>query len=653
MNKIYRILSVIIIYIVLLNNSLIAYGDSSKNSYEEAQELGERLGYYDGLLKGFSNNSKVSHYEVRPTIEKINAEYKNYLKDQDNTYRSNFILGYYNGFEKGYNQTSSSNIIDNSKISPTDYPDTLGIILGEIYGHRDFYNNSRNNWNNALPKDKILTEIYNLNQLTSQDRSGFLKNFKLKFKEGYEEGYSKANFEPVKVSYEEGMKDGEYFGKILGKSSGSKDYFNSKTRNYKRDIPSNVTIKREYSLGKDGQEYTEGFLVGFRRAYEESYNETFRAMNKDEHIRSYQLGYEHGKDAGEIMGESYSTKDYYLNLTNNWRRYIPTQGTIIREYGLSLESAWFKDGFINGFIEGLSQGYGNIFQKLNKEAMDNKIIVETIPISGGEISSVDKSLILTIDKGIYYNPVVVTMEQKIFNNLLDKRYIKASDCYSINIANKSKESNNDKDIEIKFQYYGKENGGIFKLVNEKWLYLPSEIQDGYIKAKVKPSSFKHEDNIYMVLVDKDYILLSDIRGHWAREEITTFQRRGIVSGYSDKTFKADTNISKGEFLTMVSKAYQWEGLNNIQKTPYEGVINYGLNKGYIQKPFNPNDLISYREVENIMGKVTNSNNFYWYNFSSKLLYEKLYRSKSYSSKDNNITRAEAVYMLYILNEWKY
>ena len=197
--------------------------------------------------------------------------------------------------------------------------------------------------------------------------------------------------------------------------------------------------------------------------------------------------------------------------------------------------------------------------------------------------------------------------------------------------------------------------------------MPSKIEDGFIKTKVKPNSFKGEDNIYCVLIDKKALLLQDIRGHWAKDEIITFLRRGITSGYSDKTFKPDKNITRGEFLTILSKIYEWKMPNDIKNIiefkdyntfkSYEGVISYAINKGYINgysdKTFRPYKNITYKEVENIMKRVTNTKNFYWYNISSKILYEKDYRSKSYNNINNNITRAETVYMLYVLNEWKY
>ena len=54
-----------------------------------------------------------------------------------------------------------------------------------------------------------------------------------------------------------------------------------------------------------------------------------------------------------------------------------------------------------------------------------------------------------------------------------------------------------------------------------------------------------------------------------------------------------------------------------------------------------------------MSRVLKDDNFRWYNTSAKMLYDKQVKSMSYNNMDNKITRAEVVYMLYILNEWRY
>lgn len=547
----------------------------------------------------------------------------------------------------------------------------LGYEDGEDEGRKNRKDEIDKSYYRAMPSEKEIIRRFKREYRRDYDSyydDIIIENYEDGFEDGYKKGYKKIDSDSKDTSYEAGEKDGEYFGKILGVNDGTNDYHNNYSNNYKRNMPSDSCIRREYSLDADEREYRDGFIDGFKKAYEENYNEAFRASNLNEHKWSYEESYNHGKEAGLKRGVANATNDYYLKLNNNWKRHEPTQLEIKREYNLILESEKYIEGFISGFKEGLSEGYTTTFQKLNKEVSQDKITIEEVPIAGGEIFSLDKIMSLKIDKGIYYNPVIVTINVLSDSiGYLDQNLIKASDYYSVNIENKSYESNNNKNIELKFEYYGKQDGGIYKLVNNRWVYLSSEIEDGFIKTKVRPNTFKEGNNIYCVLIDKKAAILPDIRGHWAKDQINAFLRRNIISGYSDGTFKPNRYVTRGEFLTMLSKVYNWPIKNDNQSIKkfkdyntfksYTKVIGYGVNKGYISgysdKTFRPYRFITYKEVENIMKNIINTENFYWSNYSSKMLYENDYRSKSFDNINNNITRAEAVYMLYKLNEWKY
>ncbi|MBZ2173734.1 S-layer homology domain-containing protein [Schnuerera sp. xch1] len=634
--------SFLLMILVIISNTSIIFANDEHQSYEQVKSVGELVGYYDGIL-----------HKQLPTIDEIIKRYEDYYNNQSTIYREYFIEGYYIGFNKSYSGSiNDDNPTENNFLN---YADILGLVLGEIYGNKDFYDGEKYNPTRFLPSNNTLISDYNLNRLSYSDKSQFLNSFKEKYKAGYREGYNRANFSSINISYEDGIRDGENFGSTLGRIDGIQDYYNNRTRSFKRNIPSDKDIKRKYSLNRNGERYSDGFLAEFKIAYQESYNESFRSINTEENIKPYTNGYESGKTSGLIQGDSNAVQDFYLNLENNWKRYYPTQASITKEFNLVVEDKDYRRGFISGYLEGLSNGYRIRFQQLHNERINNKTKVQIIPISGGEVKLSDDEFSLYINEGTYYNPVVIT------TNILQNNYysiagelIKTSDFYRIEIANRSNEVNNEEYIELSFEYYGKYNGGIYKLVDGRWIYLPSRIEDGIIKTKVKPNSFKNEENVYSVFVDKNYEILFDVRSHWAKDEITAFQRRGIVSGYSDGIFRPDEYITKGEFFTVLSKVYNWQ-IINYNELSYLNVINYALNQGYIKvdDAFNVDDPISYNEIEMIMRKVFDSDNFYWDNIASKMLYERQYKSKSYYNKTNYMTRAEAIYMLYILNEWRY
>lgn len=619
---------------------LTVIGIEIEDGYEQTWRIGEIIGYYDGLL-----------YDYIPKYSEVLNKYKVYFSNEDTKHSDYFIDGYFQGFEKSYKKNIDNNEPD--KVEYVQYADILGLTLGEIYGNRDYYSGKKYDSRHAIPRDKDIIKNYKLNNLSPQDRSSFLKTFKEAFEKGYREGYLIANFDSIRTSYEAGLSHGDYFGKLLGEMNGVKDYFRGLDRNYKRNMPTDKEIENTYFLNKDGQEYKEAFIEAFKNAYEASYNKSYSSMKTEENIKPYELGYNTGKESGRIQGRSFATIDFYNGLDNNWRKYYPSSSEIIREYNLLLQDVSYKDIFIIGFIEGLYEGYTEEYERLYTQYYINSTTTEVISISGGILNSPDMSLSVKVEEGTYYNPVIIKIDRLFSNSYDSKDLIKASNTYRISIANSSNISNDDKSIELSFEYYGGDNGGIYKLVDNKWLYIPSKIEEGSIKAFVKPGSIKDTGSTYGVFVDRDYNLLFDIRSHWAKEEIITYQKRNIVKGYSDRTFRPDNEITKREFFAILSKVYNWPG-SNLEAEPYIDTMRFALEMGYIESLTDKeiNTPLTYREVEIIMRKVLNSENFHWYNIAAKMLYEKQYKCNSFYSKDNNITRAEAIYMLYIMNEWR-
>jgi hypothetical protein len=63
--------------------------------------------------------------------------------------------------------------------------------------------------------------------------------------------------------------------------------------------------------------------------------------------------------------------------------------------------------------------------------------------------------------------------------------------------------------------------------------------------------------------------LIDIQDHWATNSIHVATSKGYVDGYPDGSFKPDNNVSRAEFITMLSKATGNKGKDGEQwYTPY-------------------------------------------------------------------------------------
>ncbi|MCI3927167.1 S-layer homology domain-containing protein [Paenibacillus sp. TRM 82003] len=58
------------------------------------------------------------------------------------------------------------------------------------------------------------------------------------------------------------------------------------------------------------------------------------------------------------------------------------------------------------------------------------------------------------------------------------------------------------------------------------------------------------------------LLLDDIDGHWAESTINQAISKGYVGGYPDNTFKPDAEVSRAEFIKMLSVALGFEAQNN-------------------------------------------------------------------------------------------
>src|SRR5699024_9636835 len=136
-----------------------------------------------------------------------------------------------------------------------------------------------------------------------------------------------------------------------------------------------------------------------------------------------------------------------------------------------------------------------------------------------------------------------------------------------------------------------------------------------ITAQVNSQTISKDGNIFAVLVDKKTENFHDIRGHWAKDEITTYIRRGVINGYQDNEFKPDQHITRTEFLILLSRLYGWYLPYDLSNNEFfrdsdsfnqfnERQISYSLDHeyiiGYPDKHFRPYDNISYKEVDIIM-----------------------------------------------------
>ena len=667
-------ISIFLVLILLFTNTFPVFADKTEEEKEEEFQRGyrdgETLGYYDGVeqaVEAYKETDKPIY--VQPKYADVEKKYKNYFFNKSDDYVRGFLSGYFRGHNSGFKDTVESGDGPSTGMIPdVKYGDSLGVIYGNMAAYQDWIKGKKSNWTKALPKTEEIVEMFDLSFETSLYRSRFLKGFKESFEKGYKEEYEEALLEPQKTSLDSGTANGETVGAILGAIKGARDYRDGKSINYKSSMPRDYEIAKTYSLNLDAEKYKNAFLRGFKSAYETSYNEGYRNAMLEELVLENQSGYDNGYGVGRNIGEIQARRDYALNKIGNWEKYKVKDIEIIKENDLLYQKEDYRETFVDGYWAGFSEGYRTIFQILNGDDRINSSSSADIPISGGSFSSGDGRITIEFKEGTFYNNIYSTIDN-ISNKKysFSKNFIPASDIYRIENTNPTKYYNNKTPILLRFDYYGGKNGGIYKWMDGSWEYLPSKIEDGSISTNLSPSALNNSSGIYAVFIDENAPLLLDIRSHWAKDEIESLVRRGIISGYSNKTFRPDNNISRAEFLILLSRVYDWNLPSDGEDVKffkdydsfkqYDKIINYAYKHGYINgyadNTFRPRDSISYREVEIIMGRLFDNPDFRWHNTSSKILYDKKIRSKSYDNMNKNISRAEVSYMLYILNQWKY
>ena len=106
--------------------------------------------------------------------------------------------------------------------------------------------------------------------------------------------------------------------------------------------------------------------------------------------------------------------------------------------------------------------------------------------------------------------------------------------------------------------------------------------------------------------------------HWAHEYINYLSDNSIINGYEDNTFKPNDNISRAEFIKLITSAnksneyFEYEKNHTITYNWYDVYMNYALTNGFLTKEIgfgNPNDLLTRKEMVIILGKIAKTHDF--------------------------------------------
>ncbi|RKD26935.1 Ig-like domain (group 2) [Caminicella sporogenes DSM 14501] len=106
--------------------------------------------------------------------------------------------------------------------------------------------------------------------------------------------------------------------------------------------------------------------------------------------------------------------------------------------------------------------------------------------------------------------------------------------------------------------------------------------------------------------------IKDIKGHWAEKYVKELVEIGIISGYPDKTFKPEKEITRAEFITMLVKAFNLERRREKEFKDIKGhwakeeiklAASNGIIEGYEDGTCRPDEKITREEMAVIIAKV--------------------------------------------------
>ncbi|MFC6653933.1 S-layer homology domain-containing protein [Paenibacillus rhizoplanae] len=107
--------------------------------------------------------------------------------------------------------------------------------------------------------------------------------------------------------------------------------------------------------------------------------------------------------------------------------------------------------------------------------------------------------------------------------------------------------------------------------------------------------------------------MADIKGHWAESDIQQWLDQGLITGYPDHTFRPGAEVSRGEFVTLVNRAFKYSDTKaisfkdlkpvnfayiEVQKATAQGYIS-----GFSDYTFRPDQPITRQETAVIISRI--------------------------------------------------
>lgn len=480
-----------------------------------------------------------------------------------------------------------------------------------------------------------------------------------------------------------GKNEGKYFGVIDGYNRGLLNY---KTDNlkakYKETYDDDLKVYSNNSEFKlKTYEYKQGFSDGYLEGYQYGYslgiegslfspNELVNlATSTDYSIGT--LGTASGQNLGSAAGGNQATLDF---VAGNGRS---SYGSLSRyEAEKSLKQRYFLNSsndsaFINDFLVAFRDSYQTAYDATYQALMDTFTLQNNTyaQINNKEGSyefglnpaSANLTLQFNFPEGSMFGEGFIVAYKNRSPVYYDTKRLKFVDIdFFVDVYSESNFTHSDyidfnKPFEMKVEYYGSDEVGIYEYKNGAWQYILTDIEEGFVSHEFPADTYSGGQ--YCLFLEPNFKQFSDTAFSPFNDEIYVYARRGAVYSNSNKLYPSG-NISRGELAYIINGILNPTGRAYTSKTTfsdsskfnqYENAVNFVNYNGYMNgvssDKFNVNGTVTYSQVETIVERITGED----LNMSTifnKMRNEKYHKSKGIYDMNKPISREEAIFILY-------
>lgn len=468
------------------------------------------------------------------------------------------------------------------------------------------------------------------------------------------------------------VQNGITAGSLDGAHDAHKAYFNGDKNDYSKSLPSYKDIIERYNLSIETGFYRTAFIDAYRVAYKKAYELAYHEMNMESTLSSAEKGAVSGETFGLPEGAHMAQLDILNNQVSDWLKaynHFVDSANLESRYQLERFDARFIEYFKTSFKNSFKVAYKEEFLKyavdiemngLNYQLItyfEDSVIYTKVMDSvanGRKIQKTAPTASIVVEKGTVYQDTYLGLHEVGNINYQNKTlFSPASAVYEVSTRGANDSVKLYKPIQLRFAYNDQPRLGIYQWQYNRWLYMPTIFTDEDIYLEIPMGDYK--GGKYRVFIDDTYKVPSDIAYSWAYDEIIMATRRHHL--LNETNFRPNVSMTRMELADIIYRTMQYRTV----PTQFRGTVSdkgiiadklykvhYVLSMNYMKldanNAFNPNQYITYSELEWAVARMTRRN-FSYSLIASKMFYDKYTISAYNTNKNGNPSRAEVIYTL--------